>query len=124
VSRLVGSEMCIRDSNYYITQKIQSDKSIDFILDKINKFNNKVNKYLTDSDFNNFITSIKKELMEPENSLNEKINKYLPEITNHEYIFDRNLILLKQIDKLTKEDVISYFDKLLLHPIKVIINGN
>lgn len=111
-------------NNYYITQKIQSEKSIDILLDKINKFNKNVNKYLKESKFDNFITSIKKELMEPEYSLNEKINKYLPEIANHEYIFDRKLILLKQVDKVTKEDVISYFDKILLTPVKVIINGN
>jgi insulysin len=121
---LVNLSMSAYRRKYYVVQKIQSDKPIDYIIDHINKFNKNVGKYLLDSEFNEFVESIKKELLEPEYSLSDKVNKYLPEITSHEYIFDRNIILSKYIDKITKEDVVSYFNELLLKPIKVIINGN
>jgi len=111
-------------NKYYVQQKIQSDKSIKIILDSLSEFNSKVNNYLNESNFNEYVESIKKELLEPDYSLNDKINKYLPEITNHEYIFDRRLILSKKIDKITKEELYSYFDLLLKTPVKVIINGN
>ena len=121
---LVNMSMSAYRNKYYIVQKIQSGKSVEDIIDNINIFNKNVNKYLIESEFDNFIKSIKKELLEPDYSLNDKINKYLPEITSHEYIFNRNIILSKQIEKITKEDVISYFNQLLLKSIKVIINGN
>jgi secreted Zn-dependent insulinase-like peptidase len=121
---LVNMGMAVYRNKYYVTQKIQSDKSIETILENIYDFNSKVNNYLNESEFDNYVKSIKKELLEPDYSLSNKINKYLPEITSHEYIFDRHLILSKQIDKVSKEEVISYFKQLLLKPIKVIINGN
>jgi insulysin len=121
---LVNMGTTVYRNKYYVTQKIQSDKSIKIILDNLNEFNSKVNDYLEKSDFDDYVKSIKKELLEPEYSLNDKINKYLPEITSHEYIFDRHIILSKQIDKVTKDEVISYFGKLLLVSVKVIINGN
>ena len=111
-------------NKYYVTQKIQSDKKVDFILENINEFNSNVEKYLMDSDFNEYVESIKQELLEPEYSLSDKVTKYLPEITSHEYIFDRQVILYKYIDKVSREVVINYFTKLLLKPIKVIINGH
>ena len=121
---LVNMKMISYRNKYYITQKIQSNKTIDIILDKINNFNNNISKYLLESDFNEFISSIKKELLENDYSLNDKINKYLPEIINHEFIFNRKLILSKQIDKITKEDVNGYFKVILSKSINVIINGN
>jgi secreted Zn-dependent insulinase-like peptidase len=100
---LVNMGMSAYRNKYYVTQKIQSDKSVEIILENINEFNSKVEKYLMESEFNKYVESIKKELLEPEYSLSDKVTKYLPEITNHEYIFDRRLILSKQIDKITKQ---------------------
>jgi insulysin len=121
---LVNMNITSNRNKYYITQKVQSDKSIDQIIESIHDFNKNVKKYLIESEFDNYVKSIKKELLEPEYSLGDKINKYLPEITSHEYVFNRNKILSEQIDKITKDDVVSYFNELLLKPIKIIINGN
>ena len=121
---LVKLGVTVTHNHYYINQKIQSDKDINILLGHIHEFNKNVNKYLTESDFDKFVDSIKKELMEPEYSLSDKINKYLPEITSHKYIFNRNLILLEQLNKVNKKDVIHYFEKLLLKPINFIIVGN
>lgn len=121
---LVNMGMSSYRKKYYVTQKIQSDKSIDYIIDKINNFNKIVESHLLESEFKEYIDSIKKELLEPDYSLSDKINKYLPEITSHEYIFNRNILLSNQIDGCTKKDVIKFFNDILLKPIKVIINGN
>jgi len=121
---LVNMGMSVYRNNYYVTQKIQSNKPIKDIIDNIIEFNKSINKYFkSDSTFKSFINSIKKELMEPDYSLSDKISKYLPEIINHEYVFNRNIILFKQIDKITKKCVNSYFNHLLSKPIKIIIKG-
>ena len=121
---LVNMSMAAYRNKYYVTQKIQSDKDIDTIINSVIEFNSNIKIYLEESDFKNFIISIKKDLLEPDYSLSEKINKYLPEITIHEYLFNRNFILSEQIDKISKEDVISYFNQLMQKSIKVIIKGN
>ena len=121
---LVNMGMSAYRNKYYVTQKIQSDKPVDFILENINEFNSNVEKYLMDSEFEEYIESIKQELLEPEYSLSDKVTKYLPEITSHEYIFDRQVILYKYIDQVSREAVVNYFNKLLLKPIRVIINGH
>ena len=121
---LVNMSILAYRNKYYVTQKIQSDKNINIIIDSINEFNNNVDKYFEESDFENYIISIKKELLEQEYSLTDKLNRYLPEIISREYIFNRKYILSEQINKISKDDVISYFNKLLVKSIKVIIKGN
>ena len=111
-------------NKYYINQKIQSEKKVDEILKNIDEFNLKIEKYLKESEFDNFKDSIKKELLEPDYSLSDKVNKYLPEITNRQYIFDRHLLLYNQVDKVSQEDVIKYFGKIMSKSIRVIVNGN
>lgn len=121
---LVNMSMAVYRSKYYIIQKIQSNKDIKIVIDNINEFNINIEKYLEESEFDNYIISIKKELLEPEYSLTDKLDKYIPEITTHQYIFNRNLILSNQINKISKKDVISYFNNILKKSIKVIIKGN
>jgi insulysin len=121
---IVSMSMSSYRNKYYITQKIQSDKTIDEIIKNIHEFNNKITEFLEKSDYDNFKKSIKKELIEQDYSLNDKVNKYLPEITSHEYIFNRHLLLYNQVDNVCIKDIIKYFDKILLKPIRVIINGN
>jgi len=121
---LVNMSMSSYRNKYYITQKIQSDKSVEEIIKNINEFNTKIKKYLKESEFDNFKNSIKKELLEPDYSLSDKVNKYSPEITSHEYIFNRHILLYDQVDNILLENVIDYFDEILLKPIRVIVNGN
>lgn len=121
---LVSMSMASFRNKYYITQKIQSEKSIDEIIKNINEFNTRIGKYLKKSEFEIFKESIKKELLEPEYSLSDKVNKFLPEITSHEYIFNRHLLLYEQVNNVSQKDIIDYFNNMLLTPVKVIINGN
>ena len=112
--------------NYYIIEKIQSTKSIEKVKKKINEFNQNIQKYIKESQFDKFKETIKSELNESEYSLNDKINKYQPEISIRTYLFNRTQLIIEQLEKLTKLDIHNFatcvFDDTNLNI--VIINGN
>ncbi len=97
----------VRDE-YYLIQKIQSDKPIEFIKEKMDDFNKNLIKIIEQLDFDNFITTIRNQLMEPDYSMDEKIARYLPEISLRQYLFNRNEILLEQLNKVTINDIIDF----------------
>ena len=115
----------IRDL-HFIIQKIQSDKSIEFIEDKIEEFNKKINKQIADADFEKFVSTLKNQLLEPEYSLEEKIAKYLPEISLRQYLFNRNELLLDQLNKVTQQDLLEFVNKFInsKNRKRFIIKGN
>jgi len=112
--------------DYYIIQKIQSNKPIHFIEDKINKFNNKIKNIISLSDFNNFIETFKNQLNEPDNTLEEKFYRYKPEISLRQFLFNRNQILLDYLPKISKSDIIDFSTQFIndSNKIKIIINSN
>ncbi len=58
--------------------------------------------------------------------MDDKFYKYYTEIYSKNFLFNRNEILLKQLDKITKDDLIEFVKK-YINPenrIKIIINGN
>ena len=119
------SHLNIRDLHFVI-QKIQSDKPIEFIEEKIEDFNKNLKKLIVEIDFKKFVATLENQLLEPEYSLEEKINKYLPEISLRQYLFNRNELLLEQLKKLTKEDLLDFVDKFIniKNRKRFIIKGN
>lgn len=115
----------IRNYNFMI-QKIQSDKPIEFIEEKIEDFNKTIKKQIQEADFEKFVATLRNELEEPEYSLEEKIDKYLPEISLREYLFNRNELLLAQLNKIKKEDLIEFVEKFINseNRRRFIIRGN
>ncbi len=115
----------IRDL-HFIIQKIQSDKPIEYIEEKIEDFNKTLKKLLTDADFGKFVATLENQLQEPEYSLEEKIARYLPEISLRQYLFNRNELLLDQLKKVTKEDLLDFVDKFIniKNRKRFIIKGN
>lgn len=115
----------IRDLHFVI-QKIQSDKPIEFIEEKINNFNKNLKNYVIDADFKKFVTTLENQLLESEYSLEEKIAKYLPEISLRQYLFNRNELLLEQLKKITKENVLEFIDNYITdkNRNRFIIKGN
>jgi len=97
--------------DYYIFQKIQTSKDIDFVKSKILLFNNNLLNLLTDDKFNNSYEIVKKELTSPENKLSDLYNLYISEITNQYYIFNRNQIILNELDKITIDDIKNFIKK-------------
>ncbi len=114
-----------RDS-YYITEKIQSSKPIDFVKNKIDEFNGQIDKFIKESNFNQFVETINKELDEPDYSLEDKISRYRPEISTRKYLFNRNQLIKEQINKLTKQDVLDFCQKIINESNKkqFIVSGN
>ena len=96
---------------HFIVQKIQSDKSVDFIEEKISDYNKMLKKQIIEADFEKFVKTLENQLLEPEYSLDEKLAKYLPEISLREYLFNRNQLLLNQLNEVTKEDLLEFVEK-------------
>jgi insulysin len=107
--------------DYYIIQKIQSEKSVDIIKNKINEFNNNIMSYIKNINFNNYIDTIKNELNEPDNSLDEMFNRYYSEILLKQYLFNRNEILLEQLNKITILDFDTFIQNYITNKIEFII---
>jgi len=116
----------IRNYNFFIVQKIQSDKPIKFIEEKIEEYNKTIRKQIQEVDFEKFVATLKNELEEPEYSLEEKIDKYLPEISFREYLFNRDELLLAQLEKITRQDLLGFVDRNIneLNRKRFIIRGN
>lgn len=100
----------IRNFNF-VVQKIQSDKPVEFIEEKIEEYNKTIKKQIQESNFDKFLATLKNELEEPEYSLEEKIDKYVPEISLREYLFNRNQLLLDQLKKITRQDLLEFVDR-------------
>jgi secreted Zn-dependent insulinase-like peptidase len=115
----------IRNLNF-IVQKIQSDKPVELIEEKIVEFNKTIKKQIQEADFEKFVVTLKNELEEPEYSLEEKLNKYLPEISFREYLFNRDELLLAQLKKITRQDLLDFVDRNIneLNRKRFIIRGN
>jgi insulysin len=97
----------VRDS-LFIVQKIQSDKSISVIQDKISEFNESIEQIITNTDFKQFIKSLKRQLKEKDCDMNSMYMRYLPEISMRQYLFNRNEILLEHINRVSKIDLLAF----------------
>ena len=115
----------IRDEQYII-QKIQTEKPIDLVESKIDLYNKNLVKLIESADFDKFISTQESQLKESDYSLDEKFMRYYPEISLRQYLFNRNDILLEQLAKLTKDDLIKFVKKFINNDNKnkIIINGN
>ena len=123
---LVRLGLTIFRDDYYIAEKIQSAKSVDEVKNKINEFNKNIQTYINESQFDTFIKTINSELNEPEYCLNDKIRKYQPEISSRTYLFNRNQLIIEQLNKLTKLDILKFAARVFNETNKntVIVNGN
>jgi secreted Zn-dependent insulinase-like peptidase len=111
---------------YYICEKVQSSYTPSFVCEKIDEFNTSINKLINEADLEKFKEVTKQELIEKDSSLEEKINRYKPEIALRTYLFNRNILVRDQVDKITKTSIKEFVDKLFQHSNRkvVIINGN
>jgi len=110
---IVQLSLAIYRDSYYITEKIQSSKPIDFVKNKIDDFNSQIEKLINDSYFEQFVETINKELDEPDYSLEDKLSRYRPEISTRKYMFNRNQLIKEQLNKLTKQDLLNFSRKVL-----------
>lgn len=116
---------CYRNE-FFITQKIQSTKSIKIIEKDLEYFNKELVKIIKKSNIDEFIQTYKNSLLEPDYSLTEKYYRYLQEINDKTYMFNRQEILLEQLNKITQNDLLDFTKKFINHKnrIQFIIHGN
>eukprot|EP00026_Physarum_polycephalum_P000474 Phypoly_transcript_00475.p1 GENE.Phypoly_transcript_00475~~Phypoly_transcript_00475.p1 ORF type:complete len:990 (+),score=181.17 Phypoly_transcript_00475:1631-4600(+) len=68
---------------------------------------------LTEEEFKNYVNSISAELLEADKTLGQETNRYWREISNECYIFDRAQREVNELQKLTQEDLLAFFDKFI-----------
>jgi insulysin len=112
--------------NYYIIQKIQSDKSVKLIEEKIDNFNKNIINLIKNIDFKNYLETVRKEIDEPDTTIYSKYDRYLSEISIRQYLFNRHQLILEQIDKVSQAELIKYVEKYInpKNRIRILINGN
>jgi insulysin len=113
----------IRDS-YYITQKIQSEKPLKYIKEKIDKFNEEFYDSLLKMDSNtwtNWKKTIRTELKKRDESTKQQFNKYLNEIVGGEYKFNRNELILHKLNELKLIDLQNLYKNKIYKTKKEIV---
>ncbi len=123
---LVRFGLSIYRDEYYLSERIQSGKSVETVKEKIDEFNENIIKYIKESAFEQFIETVKKELDEPDYSLSDKINRYRPEIAIRTYLFNRYKLVKDQLNNLTKSDIIEFAQRVISSTNKkvLVVNGN
>lgn len=95
---------------------IQSDvKPTHFCIERTEVFLNKMREELKDmtpEKFAEIQAGVIAGLKEPNKTLSDQYSDDWTEIKNHQYKFDRKPQVIAQVEKLTKEDVIEYFEGL------------
>jgi insulysin len=110
---LVKFGLSIFRDNYYIIEKIQSSKPIEVVKSKIDDFNQQIEIFIRESSFEQFVQTINRELDEPDYSLNDKVSRYRPEISTRTYLFNRSQLIKEQLNKLNKQDVLNFANKII-----------
>jgi hypothetical protein len=114
-------------SEYYFIEKIQSDKSCELVLKEILLFNNNIIKLVKKCNLNEIKTTVKNKLEEKENSLSDYYSKYFSEIISKEYMFNRDIIILKHLNSINKKILIETVNTFILNNNNMCIlnvNGN
>ncbi len=111
--------------NYSIHIKIQSDKDIEFVKDKINIFlkwfSDNIKKYNIDK-FDKIKKSIYNLLTEKYINIDDMISAYSVEIRTEKYIFNRKKIIAEQIKKVKLNDIIKLYHLIIKKKYIIIIN--
>ena len=86
---------------------MQSSKNIQFIKDKINKFNDNIFNIINNIDIDIYKTTLKKQIEAPEESMDDLYYDNLNEIIRNRFLFNIDELLLKQLETINKDDIIN-----------------
>lgn len=110
---LVKSGILKNNPYYYLEIKVQSEKSVEEIKKNINDFINIFKDILDNLNLADIKQTTKELLEEKINGISHYNSKFLNEINYRTFTFKREDILLNQLNKISKNDIIKYFNKLL-----------
>ena len=114
-------------NNYYIVQKVQSDKNCELLLTEINNFNINILNIINEINLDEWKISAKNYLNEKENSLSDIFNKFFNEIISRKYLFNRKQILTDNLINVSIDSLKKFITIFLLENNKKCIfqlNGN
>ena len=98
---LVSCSRVRYQNNYYLTERVQSTKTINEIENAIIKFNNDFITSITEDEYNKYVKATENILRERENSTAELYNKFVNEIIENNFLFNRDDLLLRKIKDLS-----------------------
>jgi insulysin len=99
---------------YYIYQQIQSEEKCSEIINHINQFNDKLIDKIKEIDLNKWKETITSNLEMESSNLSELNYKYFNEIIERTFLFNRNKLLLKEINNITIKSLIHFIQKYIL----------
>ena len=108
---LVHLGMTSSSDNYFLIEKIQSNKSCDEICIEINNFNDTIFNLLEESNLDEIKVAAKNHLKEKHNSIENYYNIFFNEIISRKYLFDRKKIILQQIKNITKDSIKEFINE-------------
>jgi len=100
--------------NYYIVQKVQSDKNCELLLNEINNFNINIFNIINEINLDEWKISAKNYLNEKENSLSDIFNKFFSEIISRKYLFNRKQILIDNLVNISIDSLKKFITTYLL----------
>jgi len=98
---LVSFNMTNRGDNYYLIEKIQSDKNCAYLLNEINIFNENIINIIKKSNLTELKISATNFLNEKEDNSFDIFNNFLTEIINRTQLFNRKKLLINQLSNVT-----------------------
>ena len=112
--------------NYYFVERVESKKSIKEIESAIIDFNNNFLDTIDEEEFKKFVETSKKLLQEKENNTRELYSKYAEEIIDEKFLFDREDLLLRQIDNIDFKMFKKFYKEKVKNAsaVKVYIHSN
>jgi insulysin len=124
---LVSSNINKVLDDYYLFIKVQSKHEINYVKNKIDLFIDDFKKYLMNiknNDIQKFKNTIKNILEQKISNTKEYFDKYSIEILIRKFMFYKEKILINQLDKVNKQNLIDYFNNLIKNKKIVTISGN
>ena len=119
---LVKSGILKNNPYYYLEIKVQSEKSVEEIKKNVDEFIIIFKDILANLNLDDIKQTTKELLEEKINSISQYNSKFLNEINYRTYTFNREDILLNQLNKVSKNDIIQYFNKLLKSRTNLILD--
>ena len=114
---LVKTSIVKTNTEYYLIQKIQSERSLSDIKKAIDKFNQEFVTSFKEEGFDKLKKSVHDDLKEPDSSTLDTSSKFLSEISNNTYLFGRSHLLADYLIKIKFTDF-SFFLKQFLFDMK------
>ena len=95
---LVRFSFVSNNSYYYMMEKIQTNKELDFVKKSLVEFNQNIEKNIRKAKCKEIIKNIQTKLLEKSTSIFEEFSKYFSQIANKEYVYDFNEIIAEELD--------------------------